>query len=243
MPNSSAPSSTLNNNVDPSEIAKFDALASRWWDRNGDMKALHDINPLRANYIDQRAYVAEKKILDVGCGAGILSEGLAQRGAYVDGIDMGAEPLSVANMHLFESKLTINYLQSTAEHHAKQHNHHYDVVTCMEMLEHVPEPEAVIQACSDMVKPGGHVFFSTINRSAKSYAFAIIAAEYLLSLVPKGTHHYDKLIKPSELCAYIRSAGLVVQDISGMQYNPLSQQYSIDSNADVNYLVHAIKPL
>lgn len=229
-------------NLDPSEIAKFEALASRWWDKNGDMKSLHDINPLRANYIDQKAKVAEKKLLDVGCGAGLLSEAMAHRGADVSSIDMSGEALNIAKLHLYESGLNINYQQSTAEDFAKEYTAYFDVVTCMEMLEHVPEPSSVIEACADMTKPGGDVFFSTINRSIKSFGFAIVAAEHILGLVPKGTHHYEKLIKPSELAHWIRDAGLIIKDISGMQYNPISKQYSIDDNADVNYLVHAIKP-
>lgn len=228
-------------NVDPAEIAKFEALASRWWDKQGDMKALHDINPLRANYIDQHSRIAGKTILDVGCGAGILSESLAQRGALVTAIDMGLEPLEVAKLHLLESGVSVDYQQSTAEDFAKANPEKFDVITCMEMLEHVPEPASVIQACADLVKPGGQVFFSTINRSPKSYAMAILAAEYVLNLVPKGTHHYDKLLKPSELAKWMRQAGLKIQNISGMQYNPITKQYYINDNADVNYLLHAVK--
>lgn len=228
-------------NVDPAEIAKFEALASRWWDKQGDMKALHDINPLRANYIDQHAQVAGKNLLDVGCGAGILSESLAQRGANVSAIDMGHEPLEVAKLHLLETGVTVDYQQSTAEDFAKAHPGQFDVITCMEMLEHVPEPASVIKACADLAKPGADVFFSTINRSPKSYAMAVLAAEYVLNLVPKGTHHYDKLLKPSELAKWMRQAGLKIQNISGMQYNPISKQYYINDNTDVNYLLHAVK--
>jgi 2-polyprenyl-6-hydroxyphenyl methylase/3-demethylubiquinone-9 3-methyltransferase len=228
-------------NIDPSEIAKFEALASRWWDKNGEMKSLHDINPLRANYIDSRAKVAGKKLLDVGCGAGLLSEAMAQRGADVSAIDMSGEALNIAKLHLFESELTINYQQSTAEDFAQDNQACFDVVTCMEMLEHVPEPDSVIKACADMVKPGGDIFFSTINRNSKAFGFAIVAAEHILNLVPKGTHHYDKLIKPSELAKWMRQSGLVLKNISGMQYNPITKKYSLDDNADVNYLVHAVK--
>jgi 2-polyprenyl-6-hydroxyphenyl methylase/3-demethylubiquinone-9 3-methyltransferase len=237
--------SSTSDNVDPSEIAKFEKLASRWWDHEGDMKALHDINPLLANYIDTLAPVAEKNLLDVGCGAGILSEGLAQRGAQVTGIDMGAEPLQIAKLHLYESELTINYQQSTAEALAEQvqagEESAFQVITCMEMLEHVPDPQSVVSACAQMCEAGGDVFFSTINRSPKSFAFAIVGAEYLLNLVPKGTHAYEKMIKPSELAAMARKAGLVVQDMAGMEYNPISKQYFLSDNTSVNYLMHAKK--
>ena len=232
-------------NVDPSEIAKFNKLASRWWDKEGEMKALHDINPLRANYIDKHANVAEKRVLDVGCGAGILSEGLAQRGAQVTAIDMGQEPLQVAKLHLFESKLSIDYQQSTAEAlaekvHSGKHAP-FNVITCMEMLEHVPDPQSVVSACAQMCESGGDIFFSTINRNPKSFAFAIVGAEYLLNLVPKGTHAYEKMIKPSELAAMARKAGLVIQDMAGMEYNPISKQYSLSDDTSVNYLLHAKK--
>ncbi|MCK5881800.1 MAG: bifunctional 2-polyprenyl-6-hydroxyphenol methylase/3-demethylubiquinol 3-O-methyltransferase UbiG [Sinobacterium sp.] len=234
-------------NVDPSEIAKFEKLASRWWDQEGDMKALHDINPLRANFIDKLANVAEKNILDVGCGAGILSEALAQRGANVCAIDMGAEPLQVAKLHLYESNLNIDYQQSTAEALAEKvasgEHKAFDVITCMEMLEHVPDPQSVITACANMCEAGGDVFFSTINRNPKSFAFAIVGAEYVLNLVPKGTHAYEKMIKPSELAAMARQAGLVIQDIAGMEYNPITKQYSLTDDASVNYLMHAKKPV
>ena len=242
---SSADNTKKSANVDPAEIAKFEKLASRWWDKKGDMKALHDINPLRANYIDKRANVAEKQLLDVGCGAGILSEGLAQRGANVTGIDMGQEPLQVAKLHLYESELAINYQQSTAEDLASKvengDQNAFDVITCMEMLEHVPDPKSVIQACADMCKPGGDVFFSTINRNPKSFAFAIVGAEYLLNLVPKGTHAYEKLIKPSELAQMARKAGLVVEDMAGMEYNPLTKTYFLSDDTSVNYLMHTRK--
>lgn len=229
-------------NVDKGEIAKFEALAHRWWDRSGEMKALHDINPLRANYIDLHAKVAGKTLLDVGCGGGILSEGMAQRGAEVTGIDMGAEPLNVARLHLLESGLDIEYRQSTAEEFAAQYPNSFDVVTCMEMLEHVPDPESVIRACAQLCKPGGDLFFSTINRNAKAFAMAIVGAEYVLKLVPKGTHAYDKLIRPSELTRWLRNANLLVNDICGMEYNPLTKQYSLGDNTDVNYIIHVKKP-
>ncbi len=234
---------TVSANVDPAEIAKFEALASRWWDKNSEFKPLHEINPLRANYIDLRSPVAGKNLLDVGCGGGILSEAMAQRGATVSGIDMGEAPLSVAKLHQLESGVTVNYRQSTAEALAEQEAGQYDIVTCLEMLEHVPDPGSVIKACADLVRPGGHVYFSTINRNPKSYLFSIIGAEYLLKLLPKGTHDYDKFIKPSELGHWVREAGLQMQDITGMTYNPITKQYRLnEDDVAVNYLVHTRKP-
>lgn len=230
------------NNVDQAEIAKFEALAHRWWDLDSEFKPLHDINPLRANYIDQHSPVAESKLLDVGCGGGILCEAMAQRGATVDGIDMGETPLSVAKLHLLESGLKVNYRQSTAEALAEQEPGRYDIVTCLEMLEHVPDPGSVIRACATLVKPGGDLYFSTINRNPKSYLFSIVGAEYLLQLLPKGTHDYDKFIKPSELAHWIREAGLSLEDITGMTYNPLTKHYRLNPNdVAVNYLVHVRK--
>lgn len=229
-------------NVDTAEIAKFEALASRWWDKNSEFKPLHDINPLRANYIDQRSPVAERKVIDVGCGGGILAESLAQRGADVTGIDMGEAPLSVARLHALEMGVTMTYERSTAEDKAQQCPGNFDIVTCMEMLEHVPDPSSVVQACADMVKPGGDVYFSTINRNPKAYAFAIIGAEYLLKMLPKGTHDYDKFIRPSELAHWLRNAGLELQNITGMTYNPITQRYKLDEkDVSVNYLLHAKK--
>jgi 2-polyprenyl-6-hydroxyphenyl methylase/3-demethylubiquinone-9 3-methyltransferase len=233
---------TENSNVDKSEIAKFEALAHRWWDRTGEMKALHDINPLRANYIDLHAKVAGKTLLDVGCGAGILSEGMAQRGAEVTGIDMGEEPLNIAKLHLLESNLDIEYQQSTAENFAAKYPNGFDIVACMEMLEHVPEPESVIHACAQLCKPGGDLFFSTINRNPKAYVMAILGAEYILQLVPKGTHSYEKLIKPSELSHWTRNANLTMQDICGLEYNPITKQYRLSENTNVNYMIHVKKP-
>lgn len=230
-------------NVDPSEIAKFEALASRWWDKNSEFKPLHEINPLRSNYIDLRSPVAGKNLLDVGCGGGILCEAMAQRGATVSGIDMGEAPLSVAKLHQLESGVTVNYRQITAEDLAEQEAGQYDIVTCLEMLEHVPDPGSVIKACSALVRPGGHVYFSTINRNPKSYLFSIIGAEYLLQLLPKGTHDYDKFIKPSELGHWIRETGLQMQDITGMTYNPITKRYRLnEDDVAVNYLVHARRP-
>lgn len=230
-------------NVDFSEVAKFEALATRWWDRESEFKPLHDINPLRLNFIDERANLAEKKVLDVGCGGGILSESMALRGADVSGIDMGEAPLSVAKLHQLESGLEINYRRMTAEELAEQEPEQYDVVTCLEMLEHVPEPGNVIEACARLVKPGGQVFFSTINRNPKAYLFAIVGAEYVLNMLPKGTHDFSKFIRPSELGSWCRAAGLELGDITGMTYNPLSKQYKLDKNdVQVNYLLQCRKP-
>src|SRR6187402_3664267 len=229
-------------NVDTAEIAKFEALASRWWDKNSEFKPLHDINPLRANYIDERSPVAEKKVIDVGCGGGILAESLAQRGAIVTGIDMGEAPLSVARLHALEVGVQLNYERITAEEKAQQSAGEFDIVTCMEMLEHVPDPASVVKACADLVKPGGDVYFSTINRNPKAYVFAILGAEYLLKLLPKGTHEYSKFIRPSELAQWLREAGLELQNISGMTYNPLTKTYKLDAyDVSVNYLLHAKK--
>ena len=235
---------TSNTNVDPSEIAKFEALAKRWWDKNSEFKPLHDINPLRSNFIDERSPVAGLNVLDVGCGGGILSESLAQRGASVTGIDMGEAPLSVAKLHGLESGVDVSYQQITAEELAAQQPESYDVVTCLEMLEHVPDPSSIIKACYELVKPGGHVYFSTINRNPKSYLFAIIGAEYVLKLLPKGTHEYSKFITPAELAGWARAAGLEWQEIIGMTYNPLTKKYKLTANdVTVNYLVHTAKPL
>ncbi|MFC3115407.1 bifunctional 2-polyprenyl-6-hydroxyphenol methylase/3-demethylubiquinol 3-O-methyltransferase UbiG [Cellvibrio fontiphilus] len=229
-------------NVDTAEIAKFEALASRWWDKNSEFKPLHDINPLRANFIDQRSPVAQKKVIDVGCGGGILAESLALRGASVTGIDMGEAPLAVARLHALETGVELTYEQITAEDKATQMPEAFDVVTCMEMLEHVPDPASVVKACAQLVKPGGDVYFSTINRNPKSYAFAIIGAEYLLKLLPKGTHEYSKFIRPSELAQWLRAARLELQTITGMTYNPLTKHYKLNPNdVSVNYLVHAKK--
>ena len=230
-------------NVDRAEIAKFEALASRWWDMESEFKPLHDINPLRTNYIDSFAQLAGKTVLDVGCGGGILSEGMAQRGATVTGIDMGEAPLNVARLHALESGVSIDYRQLPVEQLAAEQPASFDVVTCMEMLEHVPDPASVIKACFDLVKPGGMVFFSTINRNPKAYAFAIIGAEYLLRLLPAGTHDYSKFIKPSELTCWCRAAGLDVTHMTGMVYNPLTKIYKLkDNDVSVNYLMATRKP-
>lgn len=229
-------------NVDTAEIAKFEALASRWWDKNSAFKPLHDINPLRANFIDERSPVAQKTIIDVGCGGGILAESLAQRGALVTGIDMGEAPLAVARLHALESGVELTYEQITAEDKAAKMPAGFDVVTCMEMLEHVPDPSSVVRACAQLVKDGGDVYFSTINRNPKAYAFAILGAEYILKLLPKGTHEYRKFIRPSELAQWLRAAGLELQTITGMTYNPLTKHYKLNPNdVSVNYLLHAKK--
>ena len=229
-------------NVDPNEIRKFEELASRWWDKNSEFKPLHDINPLRANWIDNLAPVAEKKVLDVGCGGGILAEALAQRGAQVTGIDMGDAPLGVAKLHQLESGLSIDYQKSTAEDFAKQHENAFDTVTCLEMLEHVPDPSSVVRACAKMVKPGGHVFFSTINRNPKAFLFAIIGAEYVLRLLPRGTHEYAKFIRPSELANWSREADLQVNKMTGLLFNPLTKKYKLsDSDMDVTYMISTQK--
>ena len=226
-------------NVDPQEIAKFEQLASRWWDPESEFKPLHDINPLRLDYIDNLAGLNGKKVLDVGCGGGILSESMALRGAQVTGIDMGSTPLSVARLHLHESGAQVDYRQITVEDLAKEQADSFDIVTCMEMLEHVPDPSSIVHACSQLVKPGGHVFFSTLNRNPKSYLLAVIGAEYLLKLLPKGTHDYQKFIRPSELDAWSRKAGLSFDEIVGLTYNPLTRTYRISEDTDVNYIVHA----
>jgi 2-polyprenyl-6-hydroxyphenyl methylase/3-demethylubiquinone-9 3-methyltransferase len=229
-------------NVDPNEIAKFEALAKRWWDKNSEFKPLHDINPLRANFIDERSPVAELKLLDVGCGGGILSEAMAQRGAEVTGIDLGEAPLSVAKLHQLESNLSIDYQRISVEELAEQQPESFDIVTCLELLEHVPQPDSTIRACAKLLKPGAHLYLSTINRNPKSYLFAVIGAEYILKLLPKGTHEYDKFIKPSEMARWVREAKLSWQEITGMTYNPLTKRYKLNSNdVSVNYLVHTQK--
>ena len=227
-----------NLNVDPAEIAKFEKMAATWWDPNGEFKPLHLLNPLRLNYIDQTANgIFAKKVLDVGCGGGILSESMARIGAHVDGLDMGEEPLEVARLHALETGVTVNYLKNTAEAHRDTHLAHYDVVTCMEMLEHVPDPQSVIKACCDMVKPGGFVFFSTINRNLKSYIQTILGAEYLLKMLPVGTHEHKKFIKPSELIALVDNTDLVCKDALGITYNPLTGIFKYTQSLDVNYMI------
>jgi 2-polyprenyl-6-hydroxyphenyl methylase/3-demethylubiquinone-9 3-methyltransferase len=225
-------------NIDKAEIAKFEAMAPIWWDRQGDFKALHDINVLRLNYINEHAPLTGKSVLDVGCGGGILSEAMASRGALVTGIDMGEAALGVARLHLKESGLVVDYQQATAEQFAEIHPDQFDVVTCLELLEHVPQPASVITACKTMVKPGGDVFFATLNRNLKSFLFAIIGAEYILGLVRKGTHTYGKFIRPAELQNWAGAAGLSFMDLSGLHYNPILRRYSLGGNTHVNYLAY-----
>lgn len=228
-------------NIDPHEIAKFEELAHRWWDPDSEFKPLHQINPLRLDYIDRRASLAGKKVLDVGCGGGILSESMALRGADVTGIDMGETPLNVAKLHQHESGVNVDYRKTTAETLASEMPQQFDIVASLEMLEHVPDPASVIKACATLVKPGGHVFFSTLNRNPKSYLFAIIGAEYILNMLPRGTHDFSKFIKPSELDNWARSANLNVMELTGMSYNPFSKTYSLGPDVDVNYLMHCQK--
>ena len=228
-------------NVDAAEIAKFEALAERWWDPKSEFRPLHDINPLRLNYIDERVGLKGKKVIDIGCGGGLVSEGMARRGATVTGIDLGEAPLAVARLHAQKDGIEVEYLNITAEEIAAERAGQYDAVTCLEMLEHVPDPGAVIAACAKLVKPGGQVFFSTINRNPKAFVLAIVGAEYILRLLPRGTHEYAKLIKPSELAGWARDAGLQLKDTCGMQYNPFTAQASLNRDVSVNYLVHCIK--
>jgi 2-polyprenyl-6-hydroxyphenyl methylase/3-demethylubiquinone-9 3-methyltransferase len=224
-------------NVDLLELEKFSQLAHRWWDPNSEFKPLHEINPLRLDYIDGLAHLAGKTVLDVGCGGGILSESMAGRGAVVTGIDLGDKALKVAKLHLLESGRKVSYRKTAVEDIAREEPHHYDVVTCMEMLEHVPNPASTVNACAQLVKPGGWVFFSTINRNPKSYLFAIIGAEYVLNLLPRGTHDYAKFIKPSELARMARRAGLDVAELIGMTYNPITKVYALGPDSDVNYIM------
>lgn len=233
---------STNKNVDPNEIKKFEEMASRWWDLNGEFKPLHQINPLRLQYIkDNSQGLFGKKILDVGCGGGILAESMAKQGAKVTGLDMGKEPLEVARLHALETGAQLTYIQSTIEEHANLNAESYDIVTCMEMLEHVPDPLSVVQSCASLVKPGGHVFFSTLNRNLKSYLFAIVGAEKLLKIVPEGTHHHEKFIRPSELLSMIDQSTLNEAGITGIRYNPLKDSYKLHKDVSVNYIIHAKK--
>lgn len=227
----------MNTNVDPSEIKKFETLAHRWWDPDGEFRPLHQINPLRINYIESLISLDDKNILDVGCGGGILAEGLATKGAHVTGIDMADKGLGVAKLHLHESKLNITYEKSSAEDYAGEHQGMFDVVTCMEMLEHVPDPGSVVRACSELVKPGGWVVFSTISKTPKAFLFAIVGAEHILRLLPKGTHEYKKFIKPSTLAKMALESGLEVEKTKGMGYNPITRVYSLNDQLDVNYIL------
>jgi 2-polyprenyl-6-hydroxyphenyl methylase/3-demethylubiquinone-9 3-methyltransferase len=233
--------STQSLNVDPAELEKFASLAHRWWDKTSEFKPLHAINPLRLNFIDDLVGLKDKRILDVGCGGGILSESMAERGADVTGIDLGEKALKVAKLHQLESSSKVDYRLISVEELAIQQPESFDVVTCMEMLEHVPDPESIIHACAQLTKPGGSVFFSTINRNPKAYLFAVIGAEYLLNMLPKGTHEYQKFIKPSELSSWARDSGLNVNKLRGMGYNPLTDHYSLGDDVSVNYLIHTQK--
>ena len=228
-------------NVDPAELEKFSQLASRWWDPHGEFRPLHEINPLRLEWIDNCASLGGKKVLDVGCGGGILAEAMAGRGAQVTGIDLGGKSLRVAELHLLQSKAAVVYEEASAEEFAERRAGEFDVVTCMEMLEHVPEPSSAVAACARLVRPGGQVFFSTINRNPKSYLFAVIGAEYLLRLLPRGTHDYSRFIKPSELSRWARAAGLRTLELIGMTYNPLTRRYRLEADCDVNYLLRCVR--
>ncbi|MGH8718884.1 MAG: bifunctional 2-polyprenyl-6-hydroxyphenol methylase/3-demethylubiquinol 3-O-methyltransferase UbiG [Burkholderiales bacterium] len=228
-------------NADPAELNKFDSAAHNWWDKNGEFKPLHDINPLRLDYIDRAANLSGRKALDVGCGGGILSESMAARGAIVTGIDLSKKAVKIAELHLHESGLEVQYQETSAEALSLERPGIYDIVTCMELLEHVPDPASTVAACAMLAKPDGHVFFSTINRNPKAYLLAVIGAEYLLRLLPRGTHHFEKFLKPSELSAMCRNAGLQVAGIVGMTYNPLTKLYSLGANTDVNYILHGVK--
>lgn len=230
-------------NIDPAEIKKFEDLASRWWDKQGEFKPLHEMNPLRLSFIITGSELAGKAVCDIGCGGGILTESLAACGAMATGIDMGKAPLSVARLHAIESDLEIDYLQTTAEDFAQQHPAGFDVVTCMELLEHVPDPASIIQACFDLVKPGGSVYFSTINRNPKSYLLAIVGAEYLMKMLPRGTHDYAKFIKPSELDEWARDAGFNLCKLSGVSYNPFTSLFSLSHDVEVNYMVQYKRPV
>ena len=228
-------------NIDPGEVAKFDDLAHRWWDPHGEFRPLHEINPLRLDYVERRAPLGDARVLDVGCGGGILAESMARRGARVTGIDMAQAPLEVARMHLHESGLEVDYRQVPVEELAQEMPGSFDVVTCMEMLEHVPDPASVVHACARLVRPGGQVFFSTINRNPKSFLHAIVGAEYVLGLLPRGTHEYARFIRPSELTRWARAAGLDTRHLAGLGYNPVTREYRLDDDVRVNYLMHTMR--
>jgi 2-polyprenyl-6-hydroxyphenyl methylase/3-demethylubiquinone-9 3-methyltransferase len=233
--------SEFNENIDPAEQQKFDRIAASWWDPDGESRPLHDLNPARLAYISERVSLKGVEIVDVGCGGGILSESMAAQGANVTGIDIAAKALSVAKLHLHESGQKVNYQQVTAESWAEQNPSSAKVVTCMEMLEHVPDPASVVSACADMLAAGGHLFMSTLNRTVASFAVAILGGEHITRIIPKGTHQYDRFIKPSELCQWLRNADLKVEDITGIHYNPLERTARTGGNVQINYLIHAIK--
>lgn len=228
-------------NADPQELAKFSDLAHRWWDPTSEFKPLHDINPLRIEWIDKHVGLSGKRVIDVGCGGGLLSEGMAAKGANVTGIDLSEKALGVARLHLYESGHTIDYRHIAAEAMAAEQPESFDAVACLEMLEHVPDPGSIVRACSTMLKPGGRAVFSTLNRNPKAYLYAVVGAEYVLNMLPKGTHDYAKFIRPAELARFCREAGLLVEEVIGMHYNPLSKTYSLGGDASVNYLVRTIK--
>ncbi len=230
-------------NLDPAERARFDELAASWWDPEGDSRPLHDLNPARLRYIGERASLEGATVVDVGCGGGLLSEGLAKAGARVTGLDIATRALEVARLHLYESDLQVDYRESTVEAFSADHAGQFDVVTCLEMLEHVPEPASAVAACARLLRPGGHAFFSTLNRTPLAFAAAIVGAEHIARLLPRGTHRYDRFIRPSELAAWIRSAGLEVHELTGLHYNPLTRTARTGGRLDVNYLVHATRPV
>jgi len=230
-------------NIDPSERQKFDSIATGWWDPEGPFRPLHDLNPARLKFVAERAELNGADVIDVGCGGGILAESLARAGANVTGIDVASRVLATARLHLHESKLDIDYREQTVEATAREERGRYDIVTCMEMLEHVPDPASVIQALADLLKPGGHAFLSTLNRTPLAFALGIVGAEYVARLLPRGTHRYDRFIRPSELAAWLRAAGLELRDVTGVHYNPLTRSVMLGGNVRVNYLVHAEKPV
>lgn len=225
-------------NHDPHEIARFETTAGRWWDPQGEFRPLHEMNPLRTDYIHRRAPLNGRKVLDVGCGGGLLCEAMSKLGAQVTGIDLGQTAIQVAQLHALDSGAVVKYQQQSAEQHALDHPGRYDVITCLEMLEHVPDPASVIDAIRTMLRPGGNAFFSTINRNAKSYLLAVVGAEYVLNLLPRGTHTYSRFIRPAELAGWTRAAGMSSEDISGIEYNPLTRAFRLSDNVDVNYIVH-----
>jgi 2-polyprenyl-6-hydroxyphenyl methylase / 3-demethylubiquinone-9 3-methyltransferase len=231
---------TESENIDFDELEKFSSRADQWWDADGEFKTLHDINPVRLDFVTKHATLKNSMIMDIGCGGGIFAEAMAQQGAIVTGLDASKENIAIASQHAADKQLEINYIVSTAESYAEDHANSFDVITCMELLEHVPDPVSIIQAASKMIKPGGHVIFSTINRSLKAYMLAVLTGEYLLKLLPKGTHQYEKFIRPSELVAWCKEHSLEMNDLAGMHYNPLSGLCSLNTQPDVNYLLDTI---